>query len=156
MAGTKKKTTPHDLDRLESLVREELEILGQVDALSQRQGSLVTLDDAGPLLALLDERQVLIERATAIAGEVATLRDEVASASGIPASRWKAVQRECNAVADLAERISRRDRDDASAMSRRRDMAATEMSQLGKGKDAAAAYGPRPTGQEPKYQDRHG
>lgn len=156
MAGTAKKNLVQELDRLESLVREELAILGQVDALSQRQGSLVMLDDAGPLLALLEERQGLIERAAVLAGEVGTLRERCLSESSLPASRWKAVQRECNAVADLAERISQRDREDAGHLSRLRDVAATEMSQLGKGKDATAAYVPRGSGTEPKYQDRHG
>lgn len=156
MAGMMKDNALTKLERLELLVREELAILGQVDALSQRQGSLVELEDASPLVALLEERQGLLERVATIAGEVASLREECASARGMPAERWGTVQRDFTAVADLAERISERDRTDAAAMERARAGVVTEIAQIEKGRGASSAYGARRAETEPKYQDRQG
>lgn len=156
MAGTMKKDDLSTLDRLELLVREELSVLGQVDALSQRQSSLVELDDASTLVALLDERQGLIERAASLASEVSQLRDACAGSRNVPATRWSTVEKSFAAVADLAERIATRDRADAQAMARTRDELAAEMGQLDKGRGASAAYGNTRAARGPKYQDRQG
>jgi len=156
MAGTTNDNASTKLERLESLVRRELAILGQVDALSQRQGSLVELEDSNPLFVLLAERQGLLEQVGDIAGEIAALREECSTTPGISAARWGAVQRDCEAVADLAERISIRDRSDIATMEQIREGVVADVAALGKGRGATAAYGTKRTESEPKYQDRHG
>lgn len=153
MTGTTEKQPPHE--RLRALVREEISLLGQVDALSQRQAALIGQDDAEPLLALLAERQGIMERVAALAEEAATAREACEGGRRIPAAEWREIERSMAAVAELAERIATRDRADVGTLTLARDGIATEMTQVDKGRGAAAAYA-RPAARGPKYQDRQG
>lgn len=156
MADGVKQGTTLGMERLETLVQQEMALLGQVDALSQRQSTLMALEDPAPLVSLLDERQGLIERVAVIASEVATLREQCASVRAIPMTRWSAVQRTFKAVADLAEQIASRDREDAATMAKLRDGVVAERLQLDKGRGAATAYGTPRAGGASNFQDRHG
>jgi hypothetical protein len=144
------------IEHLHALVRQELALLGQVDALSQRQGTLVQHDDPSALLGVLHERQGLIEQTVSIAHEVARLHESCRASAGASGERWRAVQRDMISVAELADRITQRDRSDAERMARKRDECAGGMTQIDKGRGASAAYGESRLPTRPQFQDRHG
>jgi hypothetical protein len=144
--------TPPPATRLLALLHAQQERLGQLDALSQRQGSLIQSDDHEGLLALVGERQRLVDACTVTAREVETLLTP-ARESGTP-HECAEIDRRLDAVARLASGVNARDLADRVELERRRDALARELAAATLRETAAQAYTPPTPPVTPRYQDR--
>ncbi len=141
---------------LEGLITRQLELYGELDALSGQQRGLIDEGDTDRLVGLLGERGRIVE---AIAETAALFEpfsrcwDDVTRA--LDESALRDVQRRLDAVAALAEGVARRDAADGEAIGARRDELADRLAGLGRSKSAISAYaGPARSGA--RYQDREG
>jgi len=131
-------------------------LLGQIDALSHRQRSLIDADDAEGLLQVLRDRQSLID---ALLGEqtmVDRMREDWRRVeSSLPEECVETVRERLESIASLHDAISQRDEQDQASLRRRRDQVASELADLGVSRRALGAYG-GPPAPAPKFQDREG
>ncbi len=141
---------------LDGLITRQLELYGELDALSGQQRGLIDEGDADRLVGLLGRRSRIVE---AIAETTARFEpftrcwDDVTRSLGESALRD--VQRRLDAVAELAAAVARRDAEDGGAIRKKRDELADRLSGLGRSKSAISAYaGPGRHGA--RYQDREG
>lgn len=137
-------TTPDTLtDRLER----QLATLDRLDALAERQDRLIDDGAADALLALLAERQSLVddlvELGSRIEGEVAGLGDRPPDD----------VATMLDAIAARAGRIAARDEQHRRRLEARRDGLAAEMAGVGRGRTALAAYRGGPAERGARFQD---
>lgn len=141
---------------LDALISRQVDLYGELDALSGRQRALIDEGDADRLVGLLGERARIVEAIAAAAerlepftrvwAEVETALDE---------TELRGVQRRLEAVAKLAETVARRDAEDGEAIKERRDELADRLAGLGRSRSAMSAYaGPVRTGA--RFQDREG
>lgn len=136
------------------LLDRQLVAYQELEALARRQPDLIAADDGDGLLALLAERQVVIERLTELnhqLGPVRAVWHELTPALS-EAQRTRCRQT-LDEIAALAEAIADRDSADRSALERRRAEVASELSSLSAGRGAVAAYRPSQP-RPPRYQDR--
>ncbi len=138
--------------RLLALLHTQQERLGQLDALSQRQGSLIEGDDHEGLLALVGERQRLVDACTSAAREVESLLPPAREAC-TPQDKAE-IDRRLDSVARLASGVNARDLADRVKLERRRDALAQELAASTLRETAANAYAPPPPAAAPRYQDR--
>jgi len=132
-------------------------LLGQLDALSQRQRALAEADDIEPLLALLAQRQEIVDQLARGSETVERLRVSRERAGGTPPQGERAeVQRRLNALAELAAAVSRRDEADQEVLRGRRERVASELAELTASKRAVSAYGGGGAAPTARFQDREG
>lgn len=131
-------------------------LLGQLDALSHRQRSLIDADDAEGLLLVLRDRQSLIDTLLGEQAMVDRMREDWRKVEGaLPESCVAAVRERLEAIAALHDAISSRDEEDQASLRRRRDQVASELADLGVSRRALGAYG-GPPAPSPRFQDRKG
>ncbi len=139
---------------VEILLQRQQELFSELDAMSARQSELIEAQDTDRLLTVLAERQSVIDR---IADTSVRLEPYRASwdavIAGLDESGKERVRRRIDLLAELAERVARRDEADRRLLEERRDAVAGEMVQINRGRGAMAAYGTGPqTGA--RMQDR--
>ena len=131
-------------------------MLGELDALSQRQSTLVDSPEIEPLLAVLDERRQVIERIVQTSRLVDQLRErwEIVQ-TALPQGRRTEVERAHESLKELAAQVSRRDLRDHARLKKRMDAVSDELAGVATSRRAASAYGP--TGiAGPRFQDQQG
>lgn len=156
-------TPGHTAQNCESCVREYLSVLGQqrallgeLDALSQRQSLLIDEPVLDPLLMVLEERQQVIDRITQTARTAEQLRPQwEQTRDHVPEAHQRQVERELEAVSSLAEQVQKRDERDHARLKQRLEGVTSELAGLATSKKAASAYAPQQT-ILPRFQDRKG
>jgi predicted phage gp36 major capsid-like protein len=129
-------------------------LLGELDALSQRQSTLIDGEDMEPLLALLDERQRVIEQFMPASRTLDELRWRWRTVrAALSETRRDQVQRAEDAVLHLFTQVARRDERDQARLKSRLDLTATELAGLATSRRAAGAYGPT-ANTTARFQDR--
>jgi hypothetical protein len=154
---------PHTTEGCTSCVNEYISVLGQqrallgeLDALSQRQSMLIEEPVLDPLLAVLDERQQVVDRITATSRTVEQLRAEWERVRDhVPGEHTANVQRELDAVMALVGEVQRRDERDHARLKARLDGVTAELAGLTATKRAGVAYGAVAPGGA-RFQDRQG
>jgi len=145
------QTTASDggLAEARPIIARRRELLGQLDALSQRQDALIESGDTERLLGLLGERGRLVDALAALSDgfePYAACWTEMLSAAE------EDVAAECRgelaALERLTGEITRRDEASAKSIRARRDRLADRLAGIGTGKAAVSAYAPQsqPTG----------
>jgi hypothetical protein len=143
--------------RLVALLDAQVALLGQLDALSQRQTALVDAPDVEPLLGVLGERDEVIDALTVAEREVRSLRGPWEAAHGSLSEQQRAeVPRRLEAVASLASQITARDSADQARLHARLSGVASEIAGVASSRRAVSAYGGAGSPQGPKFQDRQG
>lgn len=140
--------------RLDALLDEQHELLARLEALSCRQSALIEGDDDQSLLALLAERQDVVDRLSASRHELLSGRqgwDRVLER--FPETRRQVIRGRLEQIAELARVVAARDEADRRRLEARRDRLSEELADLGKSRGALAAYGTRVTDQGPSFQD---
>lgn len=133
-------TTPAIVE-LMALLDHQRTLYRRLRMLAERQKALVMLDDAQPLLDLLNERQRLVDGLVALGGKIAPYRE-----------RWPALYAEMDeptrrAAAALLEEVNaslsmilQRDRQDTAMLDVRRQDAAWRMASMNNHSRASSAY----------------
>jgi len=125
---------------------EQLEVhralCGMLDAISQRQGKIVAQGEAGAILAVLAERESVIEELSRSNARIEPLRrvwDSVVS--GVEASQRDDVAERIEALAGLIGAVSERDNLDRQALEQRRDAVVAELRAMETQRKAVGVYG---------------
>lgn len=138
-----------------SLLTSQRALLGELDALSQRQSALIDGEDMEPLLALLDERQRVIEQVLPVSRTLDELRWRWRTVrAALPASRRDQVQHAEDALLGLFTQVARRDERDQARLKNRLESAGVQLAGLATSRRAAGAYAQMPA-VAPRFQDRH-
>jgi hypothetical protein len=136
------------------LLERQHELLTALVALSRRQGELIDAEDDAGVLAVLAERQPMVEELVALND---LLRPHRAAwdrrLAALPAPQRDHVVRRSELVAALARTLASRDEADRRRLARRRDDLADELAALGTRRGALSAYRAVVPG-GPAYQDR--
>jgi uncharacterized membrane protein YccC len=142
--------------RFERLLTRQIELCQELAALAERQRSCIDGDDPDSLLAVLSERQAVINRLRETAEEAAPLRERWSAARfDDPETRATGVRELINRLTDLMRQIAERDAEDRQRLNRARDALAGRLAGVARSRGALAAYGP--TGSRgPRFQDREG
>jgi hypothetical protein len=141
--------------RVESLLIEQHELFDRLDALSQRQASLIRADETDRLLRLLSERQGVIDQIAGTNAQLEPYRGRwEAFLDELPVPNRERVRKRLDAVAHLAGVIAQRDESDRLELERRRDAMAVELAKISNGRGAMAAYGGTRGHASPQFQDR--
>jgi hypothetical protein len=138
-----------------SLLASQRALLGELDALSQRQSTLIDGEDMEPLLELLDERQRVIDRVVPISRTLDELRWRWRTLrAALPESQRSQVQRAEDALLGLFTQVARRDERDQARLKSRLESAGSQLAGIATSRRAAGAYGAAPL-MAPRFQDRH-
>ncbi|MBM4108064.1 MAG: flagellar protein FlgN [Phycisphaerae bacterium] len=139
--------------QLEASLSEQLGLLGQLDALGQRQSRLIDEDDPDRLLEVLAERQAVIDRMEGCARRLVPLQQrwDVTAGTTDAGSRDRIRQR-LESIAGLIDAIDRRDAHDRERLEDRRREIARELGELDRSRRATGAYTPPPT-ERPRFRD---
>jgi len=139
-----------------SVLGQQRALLGELDALSQRQSLLIDEPVLDALLAVLEERQQVVDRIMQTARMVDQIRPHWERLQAqVPEHHRLQVQRESDTVAQLAAEVQRRDEQDHSRLKQRLDGVTSELAGLSTTKKAANAYTPAEQNL-PRFQDRNG
>lgn len=152
-------TPPHTPDDLASQLGELLDIqqslLVSLDDLSRRQIDLIETDNGERLLAIVTQRQQVIDRVLETGRLLEPLRAQWnRGADAIPATERDGVRRRIDAVARLMDAIAVRDEEARRRLIRRRDRIAAEMAGVDRGRTAVSAYGEPEGPRTARFQDR--
>lgn len=140
---------------VEGLLDAQHDLFDRLDALSQRQATLIRADETDRLLHLLGERQQVIDQIASTNAKLEPYRGRwEAFMDELPAISRERVRKRLDAVAKLADQIAQRDESDRKELQLRRDAIAGELTKVDNGRGAMAAYRARPMTVAPKFQDR--
>lgn len=122
-------------------------LLAQLESMADEQDRLVRDEHTDELLALLAERQQIVDEIVDLGrdldqdlGDVATHPDE-------------AVQALREQIEASVTRIARRDEANRAHLTRRKRELSAEMAGVGRGRNAMAAYSTRPSQPAPRFKD---
>src|SRR5881275_632834 len=114
-----------------SLLTSQRALLGELDALGQRQSTLIDGEDMEPLLTLLDERQRVIDQVMPVSRTLDELRWRWRTLRAtLSESRRAEVQRAEDALLGLFTQVSRRDERDQARLKSRLESAGTQLAEL--------------------------
>jgi hypothetical protein len=137
-----------------SLLNSQRALLGELDALSQRQSTLIDGEDMEPLLAVLDERQRVIDQVLPMSRLLDQLRWRWRTIRGaLPETRRELVHRAEDAVLELFTQVARRDERDQARLKGRLETAGAQLAGLASSRRAAGAYAKSPS-VSARFQDR--
>jgi hypothetical protein len=149
--------------RLERILGRQLGLYRQLAELSNRQHDLVERDQTDGLMAVLADRQRLIDQIADINGEVEPFAAHwVTLAAKLNDTQRASIGVQLGELDELVASISARDEHDRSVLESRRAEASSALDGLSKRKAAMGAYGggatstgcgPRP---DARFQDRKG
>jgi len=145
-------------ERFEAIVERQFALYGALDALSQKQTELVDAGDAEGVLAILRQRQGIVEEIVDLAERARVYRDQLGSgAAGVaPGARERLTSR-VGAIERLADEINARDERDRQSLAASRERIARELAEVGRGRRAVSAYGASDSGTAgARFQDREG
>lgn len=141
--------------RLSKILADQREVCLQLEQLSGRQGEQIRSGDTEALMQVLGERQELINRLGELNTEIEPYRREWAGFMGRLAAPERArMEAATLELRELVDRIWARDEEDRLALETQRSAVSSELTNLSRGRVALSAYGVRPEGAGPMYQDR--
>lgn len=140
------------LATLRAVVQSQREVLGQLDALSLRQGALIDAGEGEALLVLLAEREAFVSDAVARARAVDELR---ARAPALDALQGQEVRAMLDGLAMLAQQVAERDAQDAQRLRGVMNRVAEEVAGSVKARSALSSYAPA-RADTPRFQDTQG
>lgn len=132
-----------------ALLTEQHELLEAVGRLCSAQGRLIDEDEAEDLLAVIEQRGLILQRAAALTVEI----DKVIEAMPTTDAALPQIRQRRAAVADLARAISRSDAADRQRMSAKRDEVAAAIAAMNTNRAAAGAYRIDRATNGPGFQD---
>lgn len=149
------------LPPVSGMLEDQHALCEELDGLGAEQSDHVASGRTDELLAILSRRQGILDRIVEISAALEPFRErrEALLATLAPAER-DGLCRRIDAIADLVERVRRRDDQDRRLLEEQRQIVADEISGLSRLRGAAAAYagaGPRAAeAASPRFHDRHG
>ncbi|MBX3389951.1 MAG: hypothetical protein KF691_10915 [Phycisphaeraceae bacterium] len=136
--------------RLLSMLATQHDLLATVGELSLVQARVIEEDEPEQLVAVLEQRSKVLEKATALSREI-----DAGMGSLAPDDPQLAlIQQRRRAVADLARQIAETDRQHGVALARKRDELARALAGMNSSRAAATAYAGAPGPVDPGFQDR--
>lgn len=148
--------------RLARVLDRQREIYEKLELLSLSQAQLISEDQTDDLLAVLGQRQTLIEQLSALNEEMAPFAERWSElAPRLSEQHRESLRQRFDDVGRLVESITRRDEGDRRALEARRSSVGSELQSLTHSRGAVAAYTrvQTPGGREalnPRFQDRRG
>lgn len=143
--------------RLMRLLERSCALCRELDGLSESQGGAVRSGDTDALLAILSQRQSLIDELGHLNEEIEPFRRRWEAYVGrLPSAERATLEAMVAELSSLIERIGERDGADTAALEGQREALAAEISGVRRGRGAVAAYGRRPGEDGAVYQDRKG
>lgn len=146
-----------------TLLEEHRRLYQQLDGLSQRQSELIDSGDTDGLVAVLTERQGVIDLLDHGNRRLEPARRDWDRVSAeVSHDDREHVRLMLSEVTQIAGRVTARDEEDRRRMESQRDSIADEMVSLTRSRKAFAAYGApgasgaAQTGAGPRFQDREG
>lgn len=140
--------------RVAMALARQLDLYHQLDALSLRQGILIEDDDTDGLLAVLGERQAVVDEITAIGAELEPIRQQWEPfLTGLPAPTRGQLTELVSELAALAGIVAARDEADRKRLEARRSAVGRELASVARGRSAVVAYGGK-SNAVPFFQDR--
>lgn len=141
--------------RLASILDEQRRVCLELEQLSTQQAEWIQNGDTGSLMRVLGERQELINRLSHLNSELEPYRREWDwCMSRLPGEERTQMESAARELRVLVDRIWARDEEDRKALERQRSAVSAELTNLSRGRVAMNAYGIRPAGVDPMYQDR--
>jgi hypothetical protein len=141
--------------RLAGILDEQRRLCGELERLSGQQGERIHSGDTNALMSVLGERQEIIDRLTHLNSELEPYRREWDWCMGrLPANQREGMEQTVRELGEMIDRIWASDDADRAELERRRSAVSSELSNLSRGRVAMSAYGVRPAGTGPMYQDR--
>lgn len=141
-------TTDRPEERIAMLLTEQRDLYRQLSRLADQQRGLITGDDPERLLAVLAERQRLIERLTAIGRELKPLQANWRHLrENLTAQQVDRIDALVNEVNALLSEILKRDEADTALLSARKSETSQAIGTVQAGRRAGSAYAAAGTGQ---------
>jgi len=128
-------------DKVLALLREQAAMYGKLETLAVRQQTLVAVEDAGPLLSLLADRQKLADGLTQVASRLEPVRQEwVAYRKRLSPSEQVEADQLWKDARQLLRRIIERDEQDARVLSARKQSGRRGLQTTHVTREALSAY----------------
>ncbi len=146
-------------EALSRVLDRQCDLYRELDALSERQRSLIEAGQTDELLSLLAERGEVVgalEQAAAEMGPLQAALDAVlADGPDLDESTRSGLRAQVVVVRDLAAQVATRDAEDQKRLLEQREALSGRMRQTANGRGAISAYG-KGLGEErgPRFQDR--
>lgn len=139
--------------RLLQSLDEQKGLCERLDELSVRQSSLVAEGRGDAVIAVLGDRQRLIEKIIAINADLEPFRSEKDRLIGrLPVEARRGVESRIDAIGAIMDRIRERDDHDRAELERQRGAVADELAGMARARGAAAAYAG--AGRHPAVRER--
>lgn len=136
-----------DAGALVTLLRRQLVLYRDLHVLASRQRVLVGLDDPGPLLALLGERQRIVAALGDLSRRLAPFQAQYRTqAADVPEEIRREAEELLRASAEMLRRILKLDDEDSRTLAARKAHTAVQIQSLTAGQQAFRAYGPAVAG----------
>lgn len=136
--------------RVLTLLAEQHDLLAKVGELCLAQGRVIEDDEPEQLVAVLEQRAKVLDRATSLGRQI----DEDAARLPPDDPQHALIRQRRRAIGDLARSIAESDRQHNTALSRKRDELARSLAGMNSGKAAAAAYAGGQPAVQPGFQDQ--
>ena len=140
--AVRSQTTEADAEKLISLLRRQVGIYTRLEQFSGRQRGLIAAEDQQQLLALLAERQKLVDELEVLNQGLIPLQEfwRAHRETVAPSLRAEADQL-VGRVGEILQRILSADEQDARILSARKAQTAKQVTALAQGRQAFEAYG---------------
>ena len=140
--AVRSQTTEADAEKLISLLRRQVSIYTRLEQLSGRQRGLIAAEDQQPLLALLAERQKLVDELSTLNQGLVPLQDYWRSNRETVAPSLRAeVDQLVGRAGEILQRVLGADEQDARILSARKAQTANQVTALAQSRQAFDAYG---------------
>lgn len=136
-----------------ALVR-QLDLYARLEVLSRQQSDLIEDGDTDRLLAILGERQVVVDQIAAVGTALEPIRQHWEGFLGaLPGGTREQLRELVDSLAELAGVVAGRDEADRRRLEERRSEVGRELASVARGRSAVLAYGGKATA-PPQFQDR--
>ncbi len=140
--AVRSQTTEADAEKLISLLRRQVSIYTCLEQLSGRQRDLIAAEDQQPLLALLAERQKLVDELSTLNQSLVRLQKYWrANRETVAPSLRAEVDELVGRAGEILQRVLGADEQDARILSARKAQTAKQVTALAQGRQAFEAYG---------------
>jgi len=136
--------------RVLAMLAEQHDLLATVGELCLAQGRVIEEDEPEQLVAVLEQRSKVLNKATSLNREI----DERIALLPRDDPQHALIAQRRRAIGDLAKSISETDRQHGSALPRKRDELARTLAGMNSGRAAAAAYSGGSSSIGPGFQDQ--
>lgn len=136
--------------RILSMLATQHDLIATVGELSLVQARVIEEDEPEQLVAVLEQRSKVLEKATTLSREID------AGLAVLPPNdpQFALIHQRRRAVADLSRQIAETDRQHGIALARKRDELARTLAGMNSGRAAASAYAGTGGPISPGFQDR--